>query len=228
MWTAAIIAGGQARRLGGRDKAALRIGGTSILERQIAALHGLVGHIFIVANDPDRFRAAGVPVVPDLSPGSGALGGVYTAVSAATGDRTLVVACDLPFLTRGLLARLIEVGRAADIAVPHGASGLQPLCATYSRACLPELRRRVEAGQLRIADLIRHAGEAGARMPAARSGGSSEIAASDLHVVELRADELARLGDEEVMFFNVNTPADYARAEQLMTDRLRRDPARDR
>jgi molybdopterin-guanine dinucleotide biosynthesis protein A len=195
MWTAAIIAGGQATRFGGRDKARLPIGGTSILERQLAALRGLVSHIIIIANDPGRFSETGIPVIGDLAAGSGALGGVYTAVSAAPDDRTLAVAGDMPFLDRGLLSRLIELGRLADVAVPHGRSGLQPLCATYSRACVPELRLRAETGRLRIMDFIREA--------------------SGLRVMEIGADELARLGDESVMFFNVNTPQDYARAEEI-------------
>lgn len=195
MWTAAIIAGGQATRLGGRDKAALPIGGTPILERQLAALHGLVGHLLIVANDPDRFSAAGIPVVPDLAPGAGALGGVYTAVSAAPDDRTLVVACDMPFLDRRVLSRLIELGSVADIAVPHGTSGLQPLCATYSRACVPELRLRVETGRLGLREFIREA--------------------RGLRLAELAAADIAPLGDEERLFFNVNTPEDVARAEAI-------------
>lgn len=195
MWTAAIIAGGRAQRLGGRDKAALHIGGTPILERQLAALRGLVDHLLIVANDCERFEHAGVPVVPDLAPGAAALGGVYSAVSAAPDDRTLVIACDMPFLERTLLARLMELGALADIAVPCGQLGYQPLCATYSRACVPELKVRVETGQLRVADFVRRA--------------------SGLRIVELNAEELAQYGEETVMFMNVNTPADLARAHEI-------------
>jgi molybdenum cofactor guanylyltransferase len=192
MWTAAIIAGGRARRLGGRDKAALDVGGLPILKRQITALRGLVDHVLIVANDPDRFRDAEIPVVRDLIPGAGALGGVYSAVSAAPDDRTLAIACDMPFLERALLERLIAAGALADVAVPHGDTGWQPLCATYSRACVPELRLRAETGRLRLIDFIEEA-------PGVR-------------VTELSARDLAAIGDERVMFFNVNTPEDYAEA----------------
>jgi molybdopterin-guanine dinucleotide biosynthesis protein A len=195
MWTAAIVAGGQATRLGGRDKAALLVGGTPILERQLAVLHGLVPHIIIVANDPSRFSSAGVPVVPDLVPGAGSLGGVYTAVSAAPDDRTLVVAADMPFLDRSLLMRLMDLARTADLAIPHGRLGYQPLCAAYTRACVPELRMRAETGRLTLADFVR--------------------GAHGLRIVEIEAADLARFGDERVMFFNVNTPADYAAANEI-------------
>jgi molybdenum cofactor guanylyltransferase len=197
MWTAAIVAGGQATRLGGRDKTALLVGGTPILERQLAVLHGLVAHVIIVANEPDRFAAAGCPVVTDLVPGGGSLGGVLTAVSAAPNDRTLVIAADMPFLNRGLLARLMERAGPADAAVPHGVLGYQPLCAAYTRACVPELRLRAEAGRLVLRDFVR------------------EAASRGLRVVELGADELAAFGDEDTMFFNINTDADYERANAL-------------
>src|SRR5882762_4393485 len=57
MWTAAILAGGQARRLGGRDKSALRVGAESILERQLAVLRALTPHILIVGHHPPSPRS---------------------------------------------------------------------------------------------------------------------------------------------------------------------------
>ncbi len=62
MWTGAILAGGQSRRLGGRNKAGvLHIGGASVLDRQLARLRRVVDRTIIVANDADRFAATGVP-----------------------------------------------------------------------------------------------------------------------------------------------------------------------
>lgn len=195
MWTAAIIAGGQATRLGGRDKAALRVGGTPILERQLAALRGLIDHILIVANDPERFRSTGLPVVTDVAPGAGPLGGVYSAVSAAPDDRVLAIACDMPFLEPALVERLRDAGNLADVVVPNGTTGMQPLCAAYSRACVPELHLRLASGHLALVEFIR--------------------SARGLRVTELTAAELAEVGDERVMFFNVNAPEDYARADEI-------------
>jgi molybdopterin-guanine dinucleotide biosynthesis protein A len=195
MWTAAIIAGGQARRFGGRDKASLLVGGVPILQRQLTALRGLVDHVIIVADDRERFGDVAVPVIPDLTPGAGSLGGVYSAVSQAPDDRTFAIACDMPFVEPRLVARLLEAGDVADIAVPHGASGWQPLCATYSRACVPELRVRAETGRLTLADFI--------------------TSARGLRVTELGADDLAAIGDEDVLFFNVNSPEDHTRAEDI-------------
>ena len=154
MWTGAILAGGHARRLGGLNKAGLVLhpSGASILDRQLSRLSRVVDQTIIIANDAEPFTSAGVPVIADVVDG-GALGGLYTAVHSAQTDRTLVVACDMPFLSEALLAHLVEVGRTVDIAIPRTARGYEPLCATYSRRSAPELRRLIDSQQLRLSDV---------------------------------------------------------------------------
>ncbi len=195
MWTGAILAGGHARRLGGLNKAGLILqpGGASVLERQLARLRQVVDRIIIIANDTDRFRGTGVPVIPDLVPDGGALGALYTAVHSGS-ESTLVVACDMPFLSEPLLAHLVSAGSGFDIAIPRTARGYEPLCATYSHRAARELRRLIEERRFRLSDV--------ARIPG-------------LHVREVGRDELERFGPEEVLFFNLNTPADHARAIEL-------------
>ena len=193
MWTGAILAGGHARRLGGLNKAGLILhpGGASVLDRQLARLRRVVDRTIIIANDAGPFRAAGVPVVHDLLPDTGALGALYTAVHAAGTEWTLVVACDMPFISERLLAHLVSVGSAVDIAVPRTARGYEPLCATYSRRSASELRRLIDEERFRLSDVAR-------------------IPGLDVH--EVGPDEFEAFGPEEVLFFNLNTPDDYARA----------------
>ncbi len=191
-WTAAIVAGGAASRLNGTDKSRLRVGGRSILERQLAALAPLTDRVVIVANDPDRFRDIGWPVVQDLMPGTAALGALYTALTTATTDRVLVLACDMPFLTGAFLQHVVARAAEVDLAIPRSADGYQPLCACYARACLEPVRRRLARGALRIQDLVR-----------------------DVRTREIGADELAAVDPHGLLLFNVNTPDDYERARQL-------------
>jgi molybdenum cofactor guanylyltransferase len=193
MWTGAILAGGHARRLGGLNKAGLILqpGGASVLDRQLARLRRVVDRTIIIANDAQRFSGAGVPVIGDLVPGSGALGALYTAVHAAETDWTLVIACDMPFVSERLLAHLVSVGGSVDIAIPCTARGYEPLCATYSRRSAVELRRLIDERQFRLSEV--------ARIPG-------------LRVHEVGREELETFGPEEVLFFNLNTPDDFARA----------------
>jgi molybdenum cofactor guanylyltransferase len=193
MWTGAILAGGRARRLGGLNKAGLTLhpGGPSVLDRQLARLRRVVDRTIIIANDAERFSRAGVPVVPDLVPGSGALGALYTAVHAAETEWTLVVACDMPFVSERLLSHLVSVGRGVDIAIPRTSHGYEPLCATYSRRTATELRRLIDEQRFRLSDV--------AGIPG-------------LNVREVGRDEIEAFGPEEVLFFNLNTSEDHARA----------------
>ena len=194
MWTGAILAGGQSRRLGGRNKAALKIGATTVLDRQLTRLRRVVDRIIIVANDAAVFAWTGLPVIPDLTPGEGTLGALRTAIHAAQTDRTLVIACDMPFVSEALLAYLVEAGRTADIAIPRTARGYEPLCATYSRRCAGELARLIEQQRFKLSEV--------ALIPG-------------LIIRELGPDELEPFGPEEMLFFNINTSDDYARAIDL-------------
>ena len=193
MWTGAILAGGRARRFGGLNKAGLILasGGESVLDRQLSRLRRVVDRTIIIANDAEQFRTAGVPVIRDLVPDGGALGALYTAVHAAPTDWTVVIACDMPFVSERLLAYLVSVGTSADLTIPRTARGYEPLCAAYSRRCASEFRRLIDEKQFRLSNV--------ARIPG-------------LNVREIRGGELELFGPEEVLFFNLNTPADHERA----------------
>jgi molybdenum cofactor guanylyltransferase len=186
IFTAAILAGGRARRLGGVDKSALLIGDRTILDRQLAAIRGLTPHILIVANDEARYRNTGVPVVRDRIDGAGSLGGLYTALIEAPTEQIVVMACDMPFLDARFLAHLAAAGAPADVAVPRDARGYHPLCASWQRRLAAHLEARINAGLLRVADAL-----------------------DGLDVREIGPDELARFDPTGRLLLNVNTPDDY-------------------
>ena len=130
---AAILAGGHARRFGGRDKSRLVVGGRTIIVRQLAVLQQVAGEVFVVGPADGRFADVGVPVHEDRIPGCGALGGLHTALEAAQAARVVVVACDLPFLEEAVLARLVELAEGHDAAWVRGPRGPEPLVACYQR-----------------------------------------------------------------------------------------------
>ncbi|HEX9366490.1 MAG TPA: molybdenum cofactor guanylyltransferase [Vicinamibacterales bacterium] len=193
--SAAILAGGRARRFGGADKASLSVGRVRIIDRQLAALAAVSGDIRIVANHPERYAGLGVRVIADLVPGAGPLGGLYTALLDAVHDRMLIVACDLPFVTAALFQRLAaesgppgKIDADIDAVVPRSARGVEPLCALYLTRCAAAARARIDRGDLRVAGWL-----------------------ADLHVRELGPEALAPY-DDGSLFENVNTPHDHARA----------------
>jgi molybdopterin-guanine dinucleotide biosynthesis protein A len=188
--SAAILAGGRAERLGGADKAALVVGGSRIIDRQLAVLEAVAGELLIVANDPSRYAAFQIPVIPDAVPGAGALGGVYTALQAAHAELVVILACDLPFITRELVERLIaEIQPDDDVVMPRSRRGLEPLCAVYRRRSAPVIRARIDRNELQVQALWR-----------------------ELRVKEFGPQALAAYDREGRLFVNVNTPHDYVRA----------------
>jgi len=138
--SAAILAGGQATRFGGRDKSALLVDGRTIRERQIAELSGVTAEILVITKD--------------IVPGCGPLGGLHTALTEARGDLLFVAACDMPFLDGAFVAHLFDLAADADIVVPRTERGYHPLCAVYARACLPAVDRRLADRQLKMTDLF--------------------------------------------------------------------------
>ena len=197
--TAAILAGGRGTRLGGTDKSAIVIDGLRVIDRQLALLGRVADHLIIVATQHERFAALGIPVVSDLVRDSGALGGLHTAISASPSDRTLVVACDMPFLTEAFLRHLVEAaGPDVDAAVPYAAGRLHPLCAAYRRTCLAPLTRRLDARTLRVVDFL-----------------------SDIIVRQIGQEELTAFDPDGTLLFNLNTPDDVAMATAF-ADRGRR------
>jgi molybdopterin-guanine dinucleotide biosynthesis protein A len=198
MVAAAILAGGRATRLGGRDKAALPFGDLRLIERQLLALRAITADVFVVTNQPERYAALGLPTHADRRPGAGALGGVYTAIVVSPAPQTLVVACDLPFLNAAFLGYLAARGRQADLAIPRSAGGYEPLCASYARACAEPIARLLDSGRLKAADVV----------------------SVGLRVVEIGPEEYAPFDPDGTLFFNVNTQDDYARARTWLDRRV--------
>lgn len=203
MLAAAIVAGGAARRLDGAAKALLRLGNQRIIDRQLAALQAVTPTIFIVAPDPSPYCGLGLRVVPDAIAGAGALGGIYTAIVESPAPRTLVLACDMPFVTAALFEALTAVRYAhADIVIPRTVRGIEPLCAVYSKRCAPPIHERIKRGELQASALP-----------------------DGLDVIEIGPDVLAAIDESGRLFANVNTPHDYARARDLIE--LKLDPTQD-
>ena len=200
--TAAILAGGLARRMGGADKSSLPVGGERIVDRQLSTLRAITDSILLVGAPPGRFEHLDIRAVPDALPASGAICGIYSAVVASPHPWTLVVACDMPFLSAALLGELAaRRSPLIDVVIPRTRDGLQPLCALYSARCAAPLRTRVERGLLKASEIV-----------------------DDVRVEELGPDEIAAYDPDGLMFVNVNTPHDYERAKEV-GDRERRNRA---
>jgi molybdenum cofactor guanylyltransferase len=151
---AAIIAGGEARRLGGRVKALLEIEGRSVLDRQLDVLAPRCAAIAISSNDAAPFRDRSLPVIPDRQPGLGPLAGIAAALAWCPAPYLLVVAGDMPYIHPGIVDLLLAHRGEADAVVPFIAGLPEPLFAVYARTSLPVVERRLAAGRRKVAGLV--------------------------------------------------------------------------
>lgn len=187
-----VLAGGGSKRLG-FDKAFAEVGGKAVVERVLGVLRGLFREVFVVALELEPYARLGVPVHRDLLPGNDSMGGIHAALSIASVRGCFVCACDMPFLSSRLLERMAELSReGADVVVPRGPRGLEPLCAVYSKGCLPAIERSIRAGRLKL------------------TGFFGEVA---VRVVE--GEELERLDPGGLSFLNVNTAEELEAARAL-------------
>ena len=191
----AILAGGGATRFEGRPKGLERVRGERILDRLVRIFEEALGREpLLVANRADAANwKPGLRIVPDLIPGLGALGGIYTAVRSAPAP-VVCVAWDMPFVTAELLRALASGLEGADACLPEsgGRRGVEPLCAAYGPACGEAIEQVLESGDRR-AIAFHHL----------------------VRVGILNGRAVSVLGDPAVLFFNVNTAEDLERAEEL-------------
>ncbi len=184
-----ILAGGQARRLGGGDKTLLPLGGRPLLGHVIERLVPQCAELLLNANsDPARFAGFGLAVVPDPVAGRpGPLAGVLAGLARAAGRHLLTVPGDAPFLPADLAQRLAAAG--GQVAVAASGGRIHWATALWDPALAAPLERAlVDEGIRKVEDFARR---------------------FDLAVVDFEAE-----GRDP--FFNVNRPEDLAAAEALL------------
>lgn len=197
MLTIVIQAGGQSSRMG-EDKALKPFLGKPLITRVIERLTPIADEIIVTTNRPTDYEflghLTGSRLVPDLKPGRGPLGGLYTAIASASHPCVAVVACDMPFASRVLIERATSllVEEEADVVIAKTDEGYEPFHAVYRReTCIRAIESAIEADKWKVI----------AWFP-------------QVKVRELNADEVRQLDPSGLCFWNLNTPEEFAEAER--------------
>jgi len=194
MLTLAILAGGKSQRMG-HNKSIIKFQGEAIIRRILNRLAGLADEEIIIAPRLQEYITLGAKIAPDLFPGRGPLGGLYTALSVASYPAIATVACDMPFVNMKLLAhqRDILYSYDWDVVVPSSEKGLEPLHAIYKReTCLIAVKKALDVGEERLISWFTH-----------------------VKVYTIIPEETRQFDPRGLMFLNVNTPKDLKQAEKL-------------
>jgi molybdopterin-guanine dinucleotide biosynthesis protein A len=139
----------------GEDKALLPWKGSTLIESVAREVFNAAGSVTLIGS-PERYGNLGFPVIPDKIPGCGPLGGLHAALSATTAAWNVLVACDMPGVTSGLLEELLEAAEASgtDALVPQTPGGLEPLCAVYHVRLLPAVESAIHSKLLKMHDFV--------------------------------------------------------------------------
>lgn len=183
----------------GENKALKPFLGRPLIERVVKRLEPIADELLIIANEGGAFDFLSARRVPDVRPGFGPLGGLYTALAAAKFPAVAVVACDMPFTSAPLVVASagILLQDDADVVIAESPEGFEPLHAVYRRAaCLPAIEAAMEARQLRVISWF-----------------------PQVRVRRLTVAERARYDPDGLAFWNVNTPEEFAQAEQRASGR---------
>lgn len=146
-----ILAGGRNSRMGGRDKAFLRVDGETVFARTLAVLRRCFAHVVVVSNAPHKYADYAVEVTRDELEGLGPLGGLHAALGRVPTPYAFVTACDMPFLREEPIRYLVSRLRDQDAVVPCWDGDIEPLHALYAA----RLRLRIAAAAARGARALR-------------------------------------------------------------------------
>jgi molybdopterin-guanine dinucleotide biosynthesis protein A len=200
--TSIILAGGRSSRLG-QNKALQVIEGKSLIQWVVDRLAILSTEIIIATARGKTIPCSSsvkIKTVADIYPGKGPLVGIYSGLIASSSSQAIVVGCDTPFLSVGLLEYMTQICSTFDAVIPRLKNELEPLCAVYSKNCLDLIQGLLKQDERQIRKLF-----------------------SMVKVKYIEEDEINRFDPEYLSFFNVNSQADLDRARKLAAEKKREE-----
>jgi molybdopterin-guanine dinucleotide biosynthesis protein A len=192
--TGVILSGGLNTRFDGQNKAFIRVSQRRILDRLYDIFSDLFAEVILVTNHPLQFIDWDLTIVTDIFPVRSSLTGIHAGLFYMQNPFAFFSACDTPFLKRELVKTLVEqIENNTDIIMPETAAGFEPLCAIYSKRCLKQAEQHLKENKFKI-----------------------QCAFRGHRIKYIPESVLIQKDPELISFFNINTPADLVRAEELI------------
>lgn len=198
MFTGIVLAGGKSKRMGS-PKAFLKLHGRPLIQYPLDVLKPFCSEIFIVTQTPEIFRDFDVKILSDTYTEAGPMGGIFTGLQNAENHWSIVLPCDMPYLRQELIQGLLkQIGAkfSLEAIVPvsldknSSETSVQPLCALYSKNCLPLLYRKIKAQEVSLISVL------------------TELETCFVHWLKLDPEDNAGIS-----FTNLNTPLDLEEAK---------------
>lgn len=196
--SAAILSGGLSSRMQGMNKSFLEMEGRYFLEILLQTLRPLFSEILLVTRTPRLYEHYNLKIVQDIYPTQCSLTGIHAALTYSPSSHTFITACDTPLVKRDLISILIQELSAYDeVVVPKHGVHFEPLCAIYSRTCIPCLEYLLSNNNLKISELYHY-----------------------VRTKEIPSQRLICADPKLESFVNINTPRDL----ELLNSHYSRNP----
>ena len=139
-----VLAGGRSSRYRG-NKALAKVHGVPLIERVLNVMRPIFRHLIIITNTPDEYSYLELPMYQDIIKDLGPLGGIYTGLRVIPDNAGFFVACDMPFLNRGLIRHMVEIKADFDAVVPRISGNMEALHALYAKGCQNKIEQLINS-----------------------------------------------------------------------------------
>ncbi len=153
--TGVILAGGESKRMGS-DKGLVMYQKVPLIEYSIKLLGSFCDEIIISTNEPSHYRQYGFQMVDDEYKNSGPMSGIHASLKKSVNYLNLILACDMPHITRQVIDALISHSSKGRITVPTLKGRREPLCAIYPKDSYWRLEHWLVAGRFKMQDFLQH------------------------------------------------------------------------
>lgn len=151
-----VLVGGRSSRMG-RDKALLPARTGPLVSEIATEVLAVTGTVALIGRPAAYGEALGFDCLPDIRPGFGPLSGIHAALAYNSGAYNLIVACDMPDISRTLLALLLacaEAQKARCVVTVDALGQVHPLCAVYHSSARELVEKAIDSSRPRLMDLV--------------------------------------------------------------------------
>jgi molybdopterin-guanine dinucleotide biosynthesis protein A len=191
---AIILAGGKSSRMG-RDKALLPLGQSTVIKEVIARLHDVCEEVLVVTCRDRPYANLNARLVFDVVPDKNCLGGLYAGLLQSTKPVNFACACDMPLILPSVVHNLLGQISGFDVVIPYAAGRYQPLCAVYTKKCLPHIEQQLQESNLCMVAWLKN-----------------------VRTRIVTEPELRRIDPELLSLQNLNTEEDYRNVLKLFSE----------
>jgi molybdopterin-guanine dinucleotide biosynthesis protein A len=196
-----ILLGGKSERMG-TDKYLLPFFSLTLIEVLVRELEKATVEVILITNEPEKISFLSNEKFGDIYSVPSALSGLHAGLRYSNYETNFVLACDLPLFDARMVSFFCDQLGNSHAVIPRTSKGYEPLCALYSRTCLPTIERMFEEKNYAIQSLLD-------RIP----------------VVTVPSEKIEAITHSDV-FMNMNTPDEYRLAIQKIEQK--KSPAKRR